>query len=159
MFSINVIVPTILKMQISHLIWVPDSVMGHWESALEASSIPLIRVCREGEAWPLAAGLYAGGACPLVMMQSTGLFESGDALRNFVYDLKCPGYAWIGVRNWLNPTSADSARRFALPIVQAWDLDHVWVQGDQDMDAMLQHYHRCRLAQTFGLALWAEGAV
>jgi sulfopyruvate decarboxylase subunit alpha len=49
------------QLEITHVVWIPDSVMGAWERELEQASRPFIRVCREGEAWPLAAGLHAGG--------------------------------------------------------------------------------------------------
>ena len=108
---------------VSHVVWLPDSVIGLWEADLTASSVQLIRVCREGEAWPLAAGLMMGGQRPLVMMQTTGLFESGDALRHVVYDLSLPVYAFIGARNALNVESKDSARRFTQPLLDAWQVD------------------------------------
>jgi sulfopyruvate decarboxylase subunit alpha len=149
---------SIIEMGITHVVWVPDSLLGSWETELNRLPTPLIRVCREGEAWPLAAGLFAGGAHPLIMMQTTGLFESGDALRNVVYDLKVPVYCWIGVRNWLNPNSPDSARRFALPIVNAWQLEHCWVETDDDFTAMREHYLQCRASEKAGVALIAEGA-
>jgi len=146
------------QLEITHVVWVPDSMMGRWEMAFEQSWRPLIRVCREGEAWPLAAGLYAGGARPLILMQSTGLFESGDALRNVVFDLKAPVYAWIGIRNWLLSDSTDSARRFAPAIVQAWDLDHVWIESPDDLPRLIEHYRRCQEQARAGVALLAEGA-
>jgi len=59
----------------------------------KSHALTLLRVCREGEAWPLAAGLHLGGQSPLVIMQVTGLFESGDALRNVLFDLKLPIFA------------------------------------------------------------------
>jgi sulfopyruvate decarboxylase subunit alpha len=152
------VVQSVVQMGITHVVWIPDSVMGTWETGLEQSSVQLIRVCREGECWPLAAGLYTGGARPLIMMQTTGLFESGDALRNIVYDLKVPVYAWVGVRNWMNPQSPDSARRFTLPVIDAWQLDHVWVNHDQDLPQMKLHYEQCRNQFRAGIALIAEGA-
>lgn len=145
------------QLEITHLVWVPDSMMGRWEEDFERSSRPLIRVCREGEAWPLAAGLYAGGARPLILMQSTGLFESGDALRNVVFDLKAPVYAWIGIRNWLLPDSPDSARRFAPAIVQAWNLDHVWIESPEHLPRLAEHYRHCQKEGRAGVALLAEG--
>ena len=61
MFSGEEIVATLESMQVSHVVWLPDSTLGTWESELEASqSLQLVRVCREGEAWPLAAGLLVG---------------------------------------------------------------------------------------------------
>src|SRR5205823_6575318 len=76
---------------VSHAIWVPDSAIGAWESALLAAPrLTLLRVCREGEAFALAAGLWLGGKKPIVLLQCTGLFEAGDSLRNVVHDLKLP---------------------------------------------------------------------
>jgi sulfopyruvate decarboxylase TPP-binding subunit len=83
---------------ITHVVWIPDTAIGPWETAPAGESrLRLVRVCREGEAWPLAAGLHLGGQSPLVVMQTTGLFESGDALRNVLFDLKLPIYALIVV--------------------------------------------------------------
>ena len=158
MLTTEGIVKSVTTMGITHIVWIPDSVTGQWESQLERLPLRLIRVCREGEAWPLAAGLYAGSATPLVIMQSTGLFESGDALRNVVYDLKVPVYAWIGVRNWLNPDSVDSARRYAMPVIRAWELNCCWLQDDGDFPPMLSHYRNCQSGGLSGAALIAEGA-
>ena len=47
---------------ITHVVTVPDSTLGQWEPDIEAIGIRLVRVCREGEAWAIAAGLYLGGA-------------------------------------------------------------------------------------------------
>jgi sulfopyruvate decarboxylase TPP-binding subunit len=143
---------------ITHVVWVPDTALGPWEAALDsAPRMCLIRVCREGEAWPLAAGLHLGGKSPLVVMQTTGLFESGDALRNVLFDLKLPIYSLIGVRNWLNSESKDTARTFAEPILRAWGLDRVWLERPADKPKLAEHYRRCRAAGIPGMALLAEG--
>ena len=52
-------------------------------------------------------------------MQTTGLFESGDALRNTLFDLGLPLLAVIGARNWLVADSPDTAKRFAQPVLEA----------------------------------------
>jgi sulfopyruvate decarboxylase subunit alpha len=158
MFTGQEIVAILRDAQISHVVWVPDSTLGAWESALEnASGITLVRVCREGEAWPLAAGLLMGGARPLIMMQCTGLFESGDALRNVVYDLRQPVFALIGARNWLHPDSRDSARRFAEPVLKAWQVDYRWIASEADKPALAAHYRQCRQHGVAGAVLMAEG--
>lgn len=157
MFSGPEIVTLLSEMQITHVVWLPDSTLGRWEHALaEASDLELVRICREGEAWPLAAGLLLGGARPLVMMQVTGLFESGDALRNVVYDLEQPVFGLIGVRNWLTENSADSARRFALPVLDAWQVAYRWIHSPDDRSQLPDHYRRCRDARQAGLVLLAE---
>ena len=68
---------------VSHVVWLPDTELGAWEAALTGpQGLPLIRVCREGEAFAVAAGLRLGGKKPVILIQCTGFFEAGDALRN-----------------------------------------------------------------------------
>lgn len=157
-FSAKQIQDTLEEMGVSHLIWIPDSTFGSWEEALEQSSkLQLLRVCREGEAWPLAAGLHIAGASPVVVMQSTGLFESGDALRNVLFDLQLPLFAIIGARNWLIPDSPDSARRFTFPIVEAWGLKHVFIESEEQTSQLADHYAACQAARVPGAVVIAEG--
>jgi len=157
MFTGAEIVATFEELGVSHVIWVPDSTTGQWEQALSSSErIKLIRVCREGEAWPLAAGLHLGGASPLIIMQTTGLFESGDSLRNVLFDLKLPIFALIGIRNGLAPQSRDSAKVFAEPIVDAWGSDTVRIREPTEMRLLADHYRACRAAHRPGIALLAE---
>jgi sulfopyruvate decarboxylase TPP-binding subunit len=158
MFSGPEIVEVLEGVGITHVIWIPDSTTGPWEPALESSTkLKLVRVCREGEAWPLAAGLFLGGQRPLVLMQTTGLFESGDSLRNVLFDLKLPVFALIGVRNGLVAESHDSAKTFAEPILKAWKLDCAWIRGPGDKPLMARHYLACRAAGRAGAAILAEG--
>jgi sulfopyruvate decarboxylase TPP-binding subunit len=158
MFTGGEFVAAARELGITHVVWVPDSAIGPWEAELEAAAgLALVRVCREGEAWPLAAGLLLGGCSPLVVMQTTGLFESGDALRNVLFDLKLPLFALIGVRNGLVADSRDSARTFAEPILRTWGLDCVWIRTPADKPLLAEHYRRCRQAGCPGAALLGEG--
>ena len=153
------IVVQLADLGITHVVWVPDTAIGPWEGALEAAlGLRLIRVCREGEAWPLAAGLHLGGQSPLVVMQTTGLFESGDAMRNVLFDLKLPIYSLIGVRNWLNADSQDTARAFTAPILRAWGVDCTWIAKSEDKPNFAEHFRRCRAASVPGMSLLAEGS-
>src|SRR4029078_6513951 len=88
---------TLVELGITHVVWLPDSGLRPGEQALDrAGSLELVRVCREGEAWAIAAGLHLGGLRPLVMIQNTGLFESGDAMRNVLFGLRLPPSAVWG---------------------------------------------------------------
>jgi sulfopyruvate decarboxylase TPP-binding subunit len=111
---------------ITHVVWIPDSHIGMWEAALlQSDSIRLIRPAREGEAIAIAGGLLLGGAKPIVMIQCTGLFESGDALRNIVHDLKLPLLLIVGVRSYLAHhagKSGDNCPVFTGPILDAWEI-------------------------------------
>lgn len=155
-FSGEQIVAALLELSVTHVVWIPDSDLGTWEAALEASPIHLVRVCREGEAWPLAAGLLLGGQRPLVVMQITGFFESGDALRNVVHDMQLPLFAIIGARNWLKATSTDSAKAFARPVIDAWQVDYVTLESASERNLLAQHYAYCQQLGRAGAVLLAE---
>ena len=143
---------------ITHVVWLPDSTLGKWEEALSGAASPrLILVCREGEAWALAAGLHLGGCQPIVVMQCTGFFESGDSMRNALFDLGLPLYAIVGYRSYLLAGSTDSARQFTEPVVKAWGLDHVLLDNDDDSRRLIEHYRACQAAGRPGVALVAEG--
>ncbi len=159
MFSGEEFSATLVELGITHVVWLPDSTTGQWERALErTAALRLIRICREGEAWPLAAGLLLGQAAPIVVMQSTGLFESGDALRNVVFDLQLPVFALIGARNWLNPDSSDSARRYIRPILDAWGIDYHLIESPAQRSTLGDYYRHVRQANQAGLVVLAEGA-
>src|SRR5690242_9601393 len=59
---------------VTHIVWLPDSETGYMYEAMKASRCRIVQVCREGESMAVAAGLIAGGAKPIVLIQSTGLF-------------------------------------------------------------------------------------
>jgi len=143
----------------THVVTVPDSTLGQWEAAIEEGGMRLIRVCREGEAWATAAGLYLGGARPLVMIQCTGLFESGDALRNVLHDWKLPIPSLIGYRSYLNQETlpGDSCLTFTEPVLDAWQLDYRLVKDPGDFEVMANHLRAGLAAQTPAVVLIAEG--
>ena len=157
-FPADQVATTLANLGITHVVWLPDSAMGPWEQALDQpDKFQLVRVCREGEAWAVAAGLHLGGRRPLVMIQNTGLFESGDALRNVLFDLRLPLAALIGYRSYLVSGSTDSARRFTEPILAAWGLDYVLVREPSELPRIVEHLSACRDAGRPGIALLAEG--
>jgi sulfopyruvate decarboxylase TPP-binding subunit len=120
----------------THVVWIPDSFVGPWESALLASkSLKLVRPAREGEAIAIAGGLMLGGAKPLVVIQCTGLFEAGDALRNIVHDLNLPLKLIVGVRSYgahKAGQSSDSCPVFTEPILQAWKVPYSLLADPDD---------------------------
>lgn len=147
------------SMAITHVVTVPDGTIGRWEPDIERAGIPIVRVCREGEAWTVAGGLYIGGAAPLIMIQCTGLFESGDALRNTLHEWKLPLYAIIGYRSYLNQENlpGDTSLVFTEPILAAWRLDVHFVKQPSELAGMVRHYQACQATQAPGVALIAEG--
>ncbi|MDE0736526.1 MAG: hypothetical protein OSB47_11930 [Pirellulaceae bacterium] len=148
------------ELEITHVVWVPDSTLGLWESALlQSNAIQLVSVCREGEAWAVAAGLHLGGARPLVIIQCTGLFESGDALRNVLHDYQLPLYALVGYRSYLNSSSlpGDTCLAFTEPILEAWNVESRFIDSHDKKHLFKEHYLQCQQDQKPGVTLLAEG--
>jgi sulfopyruvate decarboxylase TPP-binding subunit len=122
------VVAALKECGVTHVIWIPDSELGTWDSALStAKELWLIRVCREGEAMAVAAGLLLGGRHPVVAIQCTGLFEAGDSLRNIVHDLKLPLFMIVGLRGYYayqQKKTSDTCPVFAEPILKAWQIPY-----------------------------------
>ena len=154
------ITATLIELGVSHVVWLPDSELGLWEESLETSSeLQLIRVCREGEAWAVAAGLKIGGRSPIVVMQTTGLFESGDSMRNVLFDLNLPIFAIVGARSWLVEGSTDSAKLFTASNLHGWNLSYQIIAGPKDKYKLAEHYGHCARTLTPGVALIPEGSM
>jgi sulfopyruvate decarboxylase TPP-binding subunit len=79
------------KNGVTHVVWLPDSETNWLFLLLQAEpSLRLVGVNREGLAFSAAAGISAGGKTPLILIQNTGLMESGDSLRGWALDLNVP---------------------------------------------------------------------
>ncbi|MFW6174404.1 MAG: thiamine pyrophosphate-binding protein, partial [Chloroflexota bacterium] len=80
--SARAVVDALHEHGITHAVWLPDSETNFMHTLLQDDdSITLIPVCREGETMAIAAGLWVGGKKPVVMIQNTGMLESGDSIR------------------------------------------------------------------------------
>jgi sulfopyruvate decarboxylase TPP-binding subunit len=145
---------------VTHVVWVPDGVLGQWDAAFSNDSeLTLIRVCREGEAIAVAAGLHIGGKRPIVVMQCTGLFEAGDSLRNFIHDLKLPLFLLIGVRGYYahqERATADTCPVYTEPILQAWGLSYVVLDRRHSPTDLAAAYRHAQAEGRSGAALLAE---
>ncbi|OGU34869.1 MAG: hypothetical protein A3K13_07645 [Gemmatimonadetes bacterium RIFCSPLOWO2_12_FULL_68_9] len=159
MFSGEQVASLFARCGITHVVTVPDSTLGQWEPAIQKAGIRLVRVCREGEAWAVAAGLYLGGARPLVMIQCTGLFESGDSLRNVLHDWKLPIFSVIGYRSFLNQETlpGDTTLIFTEPTLQAWQIDYRFITEPGQFTVFARHLETCCAEGKAGAVLIAEG--
>jgi sulfopyruvate decarboxylase TPP-binding subunit len=149
MFDGPAVVAALRDCGVTHVVWIPDSDIGQWEPALASASVPrLLRVCREGEALAVAAGLLLGGQSPVVVIQCTGLFEAGDTLRNILHDLHLPLFLIIGVRSYFahqRGVSADSCPVFTEPILRAWKLPYVVFDGNQTLADLASAYRQAQM--------------
>ena len=145
---------------ITHVVWIPDSELGLWESALVAEpGLQMIRACREGEALAIAAGLWLGGQNPIVIIQCTGFFEAGDALRNLIHEMKLPLFLVIGVRSWhahQERKTTDTCPVFTEPIIQAWRLPYTILDKRHSAADLAAAYRQARAENRAGAVLLAE---
>jgi sulfopyruvate decarboxylase subunit alpha len=148
------------ELGITHVVTVPDSTIGPWQEAIaQRGRTRVVRVCREGEAWQVAAGLQLGGKTPLVMIQCTGLFESGDALRNALHDWKLPIFSIIGYRSYLNQDTlpGDTCLVFTEPVLDAWRIDYKLITQPSQFEEIAKHYAVCRASGKPGAIVIGEG--
>lgn len=159
MFDGSQITGLVQDLGVTHVVTVPDTTIGPWLAQVREVSVDVIQVCREGEAWGIAMGLHLGGATPLVLIQCTGLFESGDALRNALFDYRLPLFAMIGYRSYLSQASlpGDTCLQFTEPILDAWGVDTVFVDAPERIDEVAAHFRSCQAEARPGIALFAEG--
>jgi len=83
-----------------HVVFVPDNPTSHVLRHL-ADRYPQIRLTtatREEEAFGIAAGLYLGGARPAVMLQSSGLGNSLNALTSLLIPYEIPAVILVSMR-------------------------------------------------------------
>src|SRR5215467_14906067 len=160
MFSGEEIASLLERLGVTHVVTVPDSTIGPWQAELERrGTIRVVRVCREGETWEVAAGLHLGGATPLVLIQCTGLFESGDAIRNVLHDWKLPIFSIIGYRSYLNQDTlpGDTCLVFTEPVLDTWKVDYKLLTRREQLGEIAEHYAECRAVNCAGAIVVAEG--
>ena len=122
------------KNGVSHVVWLPDSETNWLYLLMKADpSLTLISVPREGLAFSLAAGLHAGGKRPVILIQNTGLMESGDSLRGWALGLNIPVVLMVGYRGWTrHGVIKDTAARYTEPFINAFGLNYYLVEHDED---------------------------
>jgi sulfopyruvate decarboxylase subunit alpha len=83
-----------------HVIYVPDNPLAHVMRCLreEFADVRTTIATREEEAFGIAAGLYLGGAKPTVMLQSSGLGNSLNALTSLLLPYQIPALVIISMR-------------------------------------------------------------
>ena len=100
-FSPQTIIDHLKANHVTHVVWLPDSETNFLYVLLqEEPTLDLIPVSREGQAFSTASGLSVGGAKPVILIQNTGLMESGDSMRGWVMGMNIPVVMMVGYRGW-----------------------------------------------------------
>jgi sulfopyruvate decarboxylase TPP-binding subunit len=128
------IIEELKKNEFTHVVWLPDSETNFMYQLLtNEPTLDLVPVCREGETMAIAAGLWVGGKKPVVLIQNTGIFESGDSIRGLGLDVNQPLVMLVGYRGWSrHGITNDSAARFIEHILHAWGISYYLIETDDD---------------------------
>ena len=142
----HVVLDQLHKNGVTHVVWLPDSETNFMFKELNADpTLEIVPICREGESIAIAAGLFVGGKCPVVMIQNTGLFESGDSVRGLALDIDLPLVMMIGYRGWTrHGVMRDSAARFTEPILRAWNISYYLIESDSDAGNISTAFEKAR---------------
>lgn len=122
------------KNGVTHVVWLPDSETNWLHLLMKAEpSLRLIAVSREGQAFSTAAGLSVGGKRPIILIQNTGLMESGDSLRGWGLGLNTPVVIMVGYRGWTrHGVTQDTAATYTERFLNAFGINYYLVESDDD---------------------------
>jgi sulfopyruvate decarboxylase subunit alpha len=155
--SVAKTIAVIKSLGFTHVLMIPDSESALLYQAIgDDPVIQLITPCREGESIAIAAGLWTGGCKPLVVIQTTGLMEAGDALRGCGLGPKVPLRIMVGWRGYGGAQAGrmpiDSAYTYTEPLLHAWGIPYWCIMGDEDLP-MLQRMDRTAAETSFPAAV------
>ena len=130
----EVVIQHLKENGVTHVVWLPDSETNFLYLLMEKEpSLDLVPVSREGLAFSTAAGLWAGGAKPVILIQNTGLMESGDSMRGWVLGLEIPVVMMVGYRGWTrHGRNRDTAATYTEPFLNAFQIKYYLVESDED---------------------------
>ena len=122
------------KNGVSHIVWLPDSETNWLYLLMQAEpSLTLVGVSREGHACSIASGLAAGGARPMILIQNTGLQESGDSLRGWLLSMNVGVVMMVGYRGWTrHGVTTDTAATYTERFLMAFGINYYLVENDAD---------------------------
>ncbi|MGZ5138310.1 MAG: thiamine pyrophosphate-binding protein [Burkholderiales bacterium] len=122
------------KHGVTHVVWLPDSETNWLYLLIQAEpSLTLVAVSREGLAASIAAGISAGGKKPLILIQNTGLMESGDSIRGWLLGLNIPVVLMVGLRGWTrHGVTQDTAAVYTERFLNAFNINYYLVESDAD---------------------------
>ena len=115
------------------VVYVPDNPLSHVlrEFNERFPDVRLLLATREEEAFGIAAGLYLGGRKPTVMLQSSGLGNSLNALTSLLLPYEIPVLIVISMRGDAGEWNAAQMPmgRAVRPILEAIAIPHTTIES------------------------------
>jgi len=133
---------------VTHVITVPDTHQRTLLALLARSESPkLITVCTEDEAIGINAGLYIGGARPMLLIQNNGLYACLNTLKAIPLDARVPTVMLIGEhgRTLSMPSREDPDRavRMLEPTLELWGVPYYRLEGPGDLGCFQRGFNEC----------------
>jgi sulfopyruvate decarboxylase TPP-binding subunit len=163
MASARAIAEILERQGVTDVIGVPDNSSAALYSLLaQHPSIRVRAVTREGEAFAMAMGLWMGGRQPMLLIQNTGFFESGDALRGTLTRMRVPIVCVVTYRGYqktmrsfgkipdqldadlLSRSDVDNCAPITEPTLRAWGLPFELVHTDEDLPVLEAAFEKVR---------------
>jgi sulfopyruvate decarboxylase subunit alpha len=121
---------------VTDVVWLPDSETNWLFLLMRADpDLRLVGVTREGHACSITAGLFAGGRKPMMLIQNTGMMESGDSIRGWLKGLRVPVVLMVGYRGYTrHGVDTDTAATYTERFLTAFGLPFYLVENDADAD-------------------------
>ena len=148
------LVDGLARQSVSHVVGIPDNASAALFRLLaDHSSIELLTVTREGEAFAVASGLWLGGAKPLVLIQNTGFLESGDSLRGTAVRMGVPLVCLVTYRGYaklprkqsdgvMTRADVDSVAVVTEPTLDAWRVPYELYRSDADISRVRRAFEQ-----------------
>ena len=132
--SPEIVLGEMTKNGVTHVVWLPDSETNFLYQLMQGEpSLRLVPVSREGLAFSVAAGLSTGGQTPIILIQNTGLMESGDSLRGWALGLNIPVVLMVGYRGWTrHGVNSDTAATYTERFLHAFGITYYLVETSAD---------------------------
>jgi sulfopyruvate decarboxylase TPP-binding subunit len=132
--SPEVVLQEMKKNGVTHVVWLPDSETNWLYLLMKAEpSLTLVGVNREGLAFSAASGIASGGKTPLILIQNTGLMESGDSLRGWTLGMNVPVVLMVGYRGWTrHGVNTDTAATYTERFLNAFGIQYYLVEDGAD---------------------------
>jgi len=121
---------------VTDVVWLPDSETNWLFLLMQADpDLRLVGVTREGHAGSITVGLYAGCRKPMMLIQNTGMLESGDSIRGWLMGLNVPVVLMVGYRGYTrHGVNIDSAATYSERFLMAFNLPLFLTENDADSD-------------------------
>lgn len=139
-------VRTLVSRGVTHVVGLPDSISGPlFDTVSRHPAIRLVTVTREGEAFAIASGLWIGGAAPLVVIQNTGLLESGDSLRGTAQRMAAPIPILVTGRGYgtMHRAGVTPDETLSLALMTRPDVDSTALLTEPTLEAWGVPFRRC----------------